>query len=319
MSRRQTEGTGFRYRPQLIAVLLLGVMAVSWSSGFIGYRYAADQGGVMLASFWRFLLAALILLPWGLNAIRMLGWRQTVRQSWVGVFAIAGFLTPIAKAIEWGLAPGLAAVIANLLPVAIVGLAVRLPDQQTSQRQLAGLAVCLAGMLVSSFSDVMAQEGRYWLCLLPVLGVLSLAISSMGQRGEQQTAVPALGVLFIQATATLPIFALLAWQEGSLAPVFTSGFISGVGWLALVSTLGGYGFYWICLRRYSMQTVSAALFLTPLITMLWASIQFDEPLTHWGLAGSTLTLAGVWFFATRKRERPIPVVREPASSPDLNA
>lgn len=319
MDRRQTEGTALKRYPQLIACVLLGTMAVSWSSGFIGYRYAADQGGVMLASFWRFMLAALILLPWGWSAVRSLGYRQLIGQSWIGVFAIAGFLTPIAKAIEWGLAPGLAALIANLLPLAIAGLAMTKPGPRTTHRQILGLAICLAGMLLSAFTDVLDQKGNYWLCLLPVLAVLSLALSSARQQGEADNPVSALGGLFVQVVATLPVFAVLAWHEGSLRPVATPGFVSGVGWLALVSTLGGYGFYWICLRRYSMQTVSAALFLTPLITLLWASIQFDEPLTRWSLSGSALTVAGVWLFAGRTRERPATAPQQPASSPDLNA
>lgn len=49
--------------PILISAVLLAAMVVSWSSGFIGYRYVADQGSVYLASVWRFILAAAVLLP----------------------------------------------------------------------------------------------------------------------------------------------------------------------------------------------------------------------------------------------------------------
>jgi drug/metabolite transporter (DMT)-like permease len=311
MKTRQTES-------RWIAGLLLGAMVVSWSSGFIGYRYAADQGGVMLASFWRFLFAALILLPWGWSAIRSLGCKQIVGQAWVGVFAIAGFLTPIAKAIEWGLAPGVAALIANLLPVAIVALSL-LSGQRTSIRQSSGLAVCFAGMLVSSLADIQAQGAGYWLYLLPLVGVLSLAGSSLLQRRGNAASVPALGALFIQICATLPLFALLAWHEGSLAPVLSRGFVAGVGWLIVFSTLGGYGFYWLCLRRFSMPTVSAALFLTPLVTALWAGVQFGERLTPWAITGSAITVLGVLVFASNGRKKPLPHRQETACSPDLNA
>lgn len=309
-----TRQTGSRW----MAGLLLGAMVVSWSSGFIGYRYAADQGGVMLASFWRFSLAALVLLPWGWSVIRSLGWKQIMGQAWVGVFAIAGFLTPIAKAIEWGLAPGVAALIANLLPVAIVTLSV-FSGQRTSIRQSCGLAVCFAGMLFSSLADLQAQGAEYWLYLLPIVGVLSLAGSSLLQRRSSAVPVPALGALFIQICATLPLFALLAWQEGSLAPVLTQGFALGVGWLIVFSTLGGYGFYWLCLRRFSMPTVSAALFLTPLVTVLWGCVQFGERMTLWAIAGSAITVLGVLVFASNGQKKPLPHREETACSPDLNA
>lgn len=303
MAKRQAGTETTTLFPRLIAGSLLAAMVVSWSSGFIGYRFAADQSGVMLATFWRFVLAAVVLLPWGWRALRSMSGRAIAGQALVGVFAIAGFITPIAKAIEWGLPPGITALIANLLPVAIVTLSLWTPERRTTRRQAGGYAICLAGMVIASFPDLQGQGSAYWLYLLPVLGVVSLAGSSLFQRTAGATDVPAVGGLFIQICATLPIFALLAWQEGTLSPVATSGFLSGVGWLVVFSTLGGYGFYWICLRRYSLQTVSAALFLTPLVTLIWASVQFDEALTGWAMAGLAITLAGVYVFAARPPSR----------------
>ena len=302
MNTRQTEAPG----RTLIAAILLGVMALSWSSGFIGYRYAADHSAVMLASFWRFLLAAVLLAPWGLGTVRRLGARRVLGQALIGLFAIAGFLAPLSKAIEWGLAPGTAALIANLLPVAIVALAMMMPGQRIRVPQLAGLGVCLAGMLVSGLADVRARSEAGWLLLLPVASVLSLAVSSACQRRLGGDDVPAMGGLFIQICAALPVFALLALREGSLMPPLAGPFWLGIGWLALFSTLGGYGCYWLCLKRYSMHAVSAALFLTPLVTMVWAALAFDEPMTRWGMAGGAVTVLGVWVFS-RRRTSPAPV------------
>lgn len=299
MAKRQAGTQATTVFPWLIGGSLLTAMVVSWSSGFIGYRYAADQSGVMLATFWRFVLAAVVLLPWGWSALRSMSGRAIAGQAWVGVFAIAGFITPIAKAIEWGLAPGVTALIANLLPVAIVTLSLWAPEQRTTLRQAGGFAICMAGMVVASVPDLQGQGSAYWLYLLPVLGVVSLAGSSLFQRSTSTANVPAIGGLFIQICATLPVFALLAWQEGTLSPVASAGFLTGVGWLAVFSTLGGYGFYWICLQRYSVQTVSAAMFLTPLVTLVWASIQFGEAMTGWAVVGSAITLAGVTVLAAR--------------------
>ena len=293
MDKRQTEMPS---GAKLTAAVSLGAMALSWSSGFIGYRYAADHSGVMLASFWRFLVAALVLLPWGLRTIRTLGARRVLGQALIGVFAIAGFLVPISKAIEWGLAPGTAALIANLLPVAIVALAMFVPGQRASALQWGGLAVCLAGMLVSGLADLRGQSAAYWLVWLPVAGVASLAVSSVCQQRMGGEQVSAFGALFIQTCAALPIFGVLAAHEGTLLPSLTAPFLLGVGWLVVFSTLGGYGFYWLCLRRYSMQTVSAALFLSPVVTMAWAGLSFDAPVTRWGIAGATITVLGVWIF-----------------------
>lgn len=315
MDNRQTEAS----RPGLIAGVLLGALAISWSSGFIGYRYAAEHSGVMLASFWRFVLAATVLAPWGVAAVRRLGFKRTMGQALLGQFAITGFLAPIAKAIEWGLAPSAAALVSNLLPVAIVSLAVFVPGQRIRRAQLTGLTVCVAGMLVTGFADVQGQTGAYWLLLLPVASVLFLALSSACQQRFGGGEVPAMGGLFIQICATLPVFALLAWQEGSLMPPLDPPFLTGIGWLALFSTLGGYGFYWLCLQRYSMQAVSAALFLVPSITLLWAAASFDAPVSRWAIVGGAVTVMGVWLFGRDTLAKSPTPVEQATSRPDLSA
>ena len=42
------------------------VLVISWSSGFVGIRYASENADVMLVLFWRTLMSGLILLPFAL-------------------------------------------------------------------------------------------------------------------------------------------------------------------------------------------------------------------------------------------------------------
>jgi drug/metabolite transporter (DMT)-like permease len=278
--------------------LFLAAMVLSWSSGFIGYRYVAEQGGVFLATFWRFVLAALVLLPFVMGGLRRLDWREGVRQGLTGLFAIAGYLAPIAKAIECGVAPGMTALIANLLPLLIVLMAAFYPGQRTRGWQWFGLSTCVLGMIIASGSGIELGSAPGWAYSLPLLGVLSLAAATHYQK-QRPSQMPRLLALFIQVCASLPVFALLALYEGSLRPIATVSFGVGVGWLVILSTLGGYGFYWLCLQRYSLQRVSSALFLTPPATMLWAHLQFGDALTAISVAGIGLTLLGLWVFNRR--------------------
>ena len=282
--------------------LLLAAMVLSWSSGFIGYRYVAEQSGVFLATFWRFVLAALVLLPFVMGELRRLEWRDGVRQALMGLFAIAGYIAPIAKAIECGVAPGMTALIANLLPLMIVLMAAFYPDQRTRGWQWCGLGICVLGMIIASGTGLELGTAAVWAYSLPLIGVLSLAAVTHYQK-QRPSQMPRLLALFIQVCASLPVFALLALYEGSLRPIASLSFGLGVGWLVILSTLGGYGFYWLCLQRYSLQRVSSALFLTPPVTMLWAYLQFGDALTSLSVAGIGLTLVGLWVFNRRVRLR----------------
>ena len=46
-------------------------------------------------------------------------------------------------------------------------------------------------------------------------------------------------------------------------------FIAAVAWFILFSTIGGYGLYWLCLRRSSATRVGSLIYLTPPVTMIW--------------------------------------------------
>jgi drug/metabolite transporter (DMT)-like permease len=278
---------------RLIGLLLLLAMVVSWSSGFIGYRYAAEQGGVFLATFWRFVLAALVLLPFTLQQLRQLRWGDVLRQSLMGVFAIAGYIAPIARSIELGVSPGTSSVIANLLPVSIVLLAGFVPGQRTRGWQWLGLILCVVGMLVASASSIEPGTASAWAFALPLLAVLSLACATLYQKRAPVARMSGLTALFIQVCATIPIFAVLAFYEGGLQPVAAKGFAFGVVWLTIFGTMGGYGFYWLCLQRFSMQHISGALFLTPPVTMFWGWLQFGDALPGIALIGVLLTLLGL--------------------------
>ncbi|WP_426141839.1 DMT family transporter [Pseudomonas sp. DWP3-1-2] len=295
LTRSKPYFTGARW----VSGLLLIAMVLSWSSGFIGYRYVSEAGGVMLATFWRFVLAVLLLLPLVWTRLRLLSWRNWVDQSVVGLLGIAGYIAPIAQSIALGVAPGTSSLLANLLPLSIVLLAGFVPGQATRGWQWLGVMLCLVGMLIASGSSLEFSRASVWAYSLPLLAVASLAMATIYQKQSRHPPLPGLLGLFVQACVALPVFAVLAWQEGSLRPVMTAGFGFGVLWLVVFSTLGGYGFYWLCLHRFTLQSISGALFLTPPVTMIWAYLQFDDPLAMSALLGVALTLAGLPFLRRR--------------------
>ncbi|HIP79671.1 MAG TPA: EamA/RhaT family transporter, partial [Kiloniellaceae bacterium] len=77
-------------------------------------------------------------------------------------------------------------------------------------------------------------------------------------------------------------------------------FALAVAWFILFSTLGGYGLYWLCLRRTTATRVASLIYLTPPVTMVWAWAMFGEALTLAGIAGFALCLLGVSLAAQRR-------------------
>ena len=74
----------------------------------------------------------------------------------------------------------------------------------------------------------------------------------------------------------------------------------------MFSTLGGYGFYYLCLMRSGTVRTSSLIYLTPPVTLVWAWAMFGQPMSLYTMAGLLLCLAGVWL--ARGERAPTPAL-----------
>lgn len=56
-------------------------LVLVWSSGFIGAELGAEAAPPATVLTWRFLITAVLLLPWLIRALRHLGRREWMRQG----------------------------------------------------------------------------------------------------------------------------------------------------------------------------------------------------------------------------------------------
>lgn len=86
-------------------------------------------------------------------------------------------------------------------------------------------------------------------------------------------------------------------------------FWTAVAWVVLLSTFGGYGLYWLNLKRSSVTRVSSLIYLTPPTTLVWAFVMFGQPITTGTIAGVTVCVAGVLIVRGRAPTRAGPPAR----------
>ncbi|WGF88820.1 DMT family transporter [Marinivivus vitaminiproducens] len=286
--------------PHRAALLLLSLEAgliVSWSGGFVGYRFAADHAPVFQISFWRFLIAALILAPFAWPSARLLSGRALARHALIGILAVAGYLGGLAKAIAFDVPSGLAALMADLVPVAVLLLSMVHRGERPTRTHWLGTGLACAGMIAATAGALRLGDAPGWAYGLPLLSVLALALATLMQKDGAKPDVPLATVLFLHMASATPAFAVLGWLEGGLAPTVTAGYAASLAWLVVVPTFGGYGLYWLCLNLTSPARVTSVLYLSPPVTMLWTWLMFDEPLSAGMAAGLGLTLAGLILIA----------------------
>lgn len=290
-----------RFRALVALVFLEAALVVSWSAGFIGVRFASDHAPIFLILLWRSLVSGLVLLPFALLMGPKLRGKDIAFQMLLGALAMAGYLSGFALAISLGVPTGLVALITDMLPLAVAFLSWPMLGQSLTGRQWIGSLIGLAGVLIASGWSLGLGNVAWWAYGLPVLGTLSLALATLLQKRSPVNAMPVYQSLCIQCLSAAAIFAVPAWREGGVLPVMNASFIGGILWLAFIATFAAWGLYYLALRKSSPARVTAILYLSPPVTMIWAFLMFGEPLSWAMAAGLLVSLVGIVIVA---RARP---------------
>lgn len=274
--------------------LLEAGLLLTWSSGFIGARFSIDYAPALLVVFWRCVLVCVLLLPLVFRSLRQTPFSVLLTNAGIGLLAMAGYLTGVTKGIELGVPAGLAALCADLLPLGMAVLAALALGERLGRQVWLGLIIGLLGVLWVTHDALVLGDAPLWAYGLPVAGMFSLAVATLWQKRVRSQPMGLLPNLWVQCFVSSFAFAAIEGSQGSLAPIPTAGFALSVLWTVALSTLGGYGLYWVCLRRSSATRVASVLYLSPPITLVWAWAMFGEPLSWQMAAGMAVSAVGIW-------------------------
>ncbi|MBT2339874.1 MULTISPECIES: DMT family transporter [Pseudomonas] len=309
------------WQQKLPLPLLEAALVLTWSSGFVGARFSIDYAPALLVVFWRCVVITLLLFPFVVKSIRRASAAVLLKNAGIGLLSMGGYLAGITQGIAMGVPTGLAALFADLLPIGMALLAAGALGHRLGWQVWSGLGIGLAGAALVTHGSLAWGNAPWWAYGLPLLGMLSLAVATLWQKHLASTqALGLLPNLWLQCAVSGVAFAIVEGLHGGLAPIPSAGFALSVLWTVGLSTIGGYGLYWLCLRRATATRVASVLYLSPPVTMLWAWAMFDEPLSWLMALGMLVSGIGiVWVvraeagqaaragrFAARREQAPSP-------------
>jgi drug/metabolite transporter (DMT)-like permease len=290
---------------------LEAALILSWSGGFVGIRFAIDYAPIFLILLWRSLVSGLLLLPFALFRGPRMKLRDVSQQIAFGAMAMAGYLAGYALAIAHGAPTGIVALITDMLPLAVALLSWPVMGLALNGRQWIGTLLGVTGVLIASGWAGSDAGASGWVYLLPVLGTSLLALATLLQQRSSSGAMPVYQSLCIQCLSAAAVFAGFAWNEGGVLPVMKLEFAAGILWLVFIATFGAWGLYYVALQKSSAARVTAVLYLSPPVTMVWAWAVFNEPLS-WSMAtGLLVSLAGIILVARAQRAVRAPPLLDP--------
>jgi drug/metabolite transporter (DMT)-like permease len=278
---------------RLKADLTLLFVSILWGSAFVFQRIVGQQGGVYYFNGLRFLLGALILLPFIWKRLK------TSREQWLWM-SIAGVILFIASALQQAgmqyTTAGNAGFITSL-SVVIVPF-VLLVGWQERPRWLAVIAVIMAGVgtyLLSTAGSFKLQKGDalelagalFWAFHLVLLGKFALRFESI-LFAAGQFVIAGLFNLFAGFILEKPVINV-AFVE---AVVYTAVFSVGIGY-----TLQVWG------QRFTPPTDAALILsLEAVFAVLSAWLFLSETLALIQIIGCLLILGGVLLTQLRSKD-----------------
>ncbi|MFD6431783.1 DMT family transporter [Streptomyces venezuelae] len=277
--------------------LLSTAFVLTWSSGFIGAKLGAGSASAVTVLMWRFLplavVLALVALLLSRAAWRGLTARDVGRQAAVGALSQSGYLLTVYLAIQLGVSSGTTALIDGTQPLVAGALAGPLLGQYVSRTQWTGLGLGVTGVVIVTAADF-SQGGATpaWAYLVPFLGMLSLVAATFLDRRTPRPVAPSVAMTVHCATSAV-VFTGLALVSGAATPPAEASFWGAIAWLVALSTFGGYGLYWLILRRSGVTQVNTLMFLMAPVTALWGALMFGEPFGPQTVAGLAVGLAAV--------------------------
>ncbi|MFI5904342.1 DMT family transporter [Streptomyces cyaneofuscatus] len=286
-------------------VLLSAAFVLCWSSGFIGAKLGAGSASAVTVLMWRFLPLTVVLIAVAVTVTRAswrgLAARDVARQAVIGALSQSGYLLTVYYAIQLGVSTGTTALIDGVQPLVAGALAGPLLHQYVSRRQWLGLGLGAAGVAVVTLADAAAAGGvAPWAYAVPFAGMLSLVAATFLEGRSRTRVAPSVSLTVHCATSTV-VFTALAVGTGSAVPPAEASFWVAIAWLVALSTFGGYGLYWLILRRSGVTAVNTLMFLMAPVTAVWGALMFGEPFGPRTALGLALGLAAV--IVVRRGER----------------
>jgi drug/metabolite transporter (DMT)-like permease len=281
--------TGTKVRPGGLGAGLIAVCL--WGLAPVATRSLVSELAPLPLLTLRQLLAAGVLLPWAVPALRRIDARDLPRFIVAGLLGMVGYNLPVTVGLQW-LPASSAGLLLATEPVWVLVIGLVFLGERAGPRVLAGTGVALAGVAViagpaalSPASGTRAVVGA----ALVLLATLAFGGYMVVLRPLSQKYGPVSATATSSVAGALPYLALAgtAWPP-RLSPSAGAELL----FLALGSTVAGMLLWNLAVVRGGAG-ISRLLYLEPVVSVLGAMIFLGERVTAAVLAGGVLVIAGV--------------------------
>lgn len=294
---------------EMLAYGALVFTTLFWAGNAVVARGIIDTIPPMALSFWRWLLAFAILLPFALPHLR--GSLPTIKAHWRSLFALAFLSAGLFNSLLYLSAHTTTAVNISLvnstMPVMIGLMAFLLLGERLARWQLYGIAIALLGMVViisRGSLDVLLSVGFALGDLLMVFAVGCWGLYSvlLKKQGIRLHPVALLAVIIAMALPVVFVFHLVEMLLG-YRMTFSGELVAPLIYVAIFPSLLSYMGWNYGVAVLGPSRSAMFIYLLPLFGSALSIVFLGEGLHAYHAVGGLLILVGL-YLATRIRQTP---------------
>jgi len=295
---------------KLPPAVLLTLAALIWGGNFVVGRWAHSDIPPLNLTFWRWLTAGLVLLPF--VARSMWAQRRLIRKNVVllTVLAVSGMVmfhsfTYIALGTTTAIN---AAVVLASMPMVIPLISIFLGDERLSPRQALGIAISVLGVVVivsrgdwRVLVNLSFTPGDLWV-LASVLAwsLYSVLLKRLPKKtGEKMSPLVVLGT-----TNWIAIFVLLPfylWEYQTVGGFeLTTATVAVIAYVAVFASIVAFVSWNAAVAQVGANKAGLFIHLIPLSASVFSIIFLGENLEIYHLIGIIPILLGVYLTTTAK-------------------
>ena len=282
--------------------LIMTLPPIFWAGNFVvGRAVVSDQVAPITLSFWRWLLAMLILLPFTIKP--MWQQRKIIQAHFWQIFflaslSITAFNSLAYIALQYTTATN-ATLLNSFIPIFILVITGVFFKDKISSKQILGVLISLAGVFViltrldlEIIKVLSINKGDLWM-LVATLDWALYSIFLKYLRPEGLSPLPFLGIMVIIGTVVLtPLLLLNPFNETPI--IWNDGMIKALTYIAIFPSIFAYLAWNYGIQKLGAATGGQFIHLMPLFGALMAVMFLGESIHLYHLLGGACIALGLW-------------------------
>lgn len=282
---------------------MVGAVAFSGKAIIVklAYRHGVDPVTLIMLRM-LFALPIFLLMAWWASR----GKPPLTRKDWLGVVGLGFTGYYLSSFLDFAglqyVSASLERLILYLNPTLVLLLSLLLYRKRISSRQMAGMAISYAGVVLVFGHEITAQGTHAaWGALLVFMSAAAYALYLV-YSGEM---VKRLGAIRLVGLASTVACLCCILQFALLRPLTLEHVAPEVMWLSLINatvcTVAPVLMVMMAIERIGASMTAQTGMIGPISTILMGVLILGEPFTVWVAAGTLLVLAGIYVFTRSPR------------------